>query len=91
MRQAETVEHVSNRRERLYLDPLLCKPGSDLAQGDALLAPDHLPQGIGMRLKQRTTRAADLGWCGAAGLAHPLHQLHGGRRAHREALRRLPG
>ncbi len=91
MRQAETVEHVSNRRERLYLDPLLCKPGSDLAQGDALLAPDHLPQSVGMRLKQRTTMAADLGWCSAAGLAHPLHQLHGSRRTDREALSDLPG
>src|SRR5215213_10976343 len=43
-----------------------------------------------MRLQQRTPRAADLGWCRAAGLAHPLHQLNGRRRADREATGRLP-
>src|SRR3954465_14004512 len=43
-----------------------------------------------MRLQQRTPVAADLGWCRAAGLAHPLHQLNGRRRADREATGRLP-
>ena len=49
----------------------------DLAKSDALLALDHRPQGVGMRLKERTTIAADLVRGRAAGLAHPLHQLHG--------------
>src|SRR5215213_391532 len=43
-----------------------------------------------MRLQPRTPVAADLGWCRAAGLAHPLHQLNGRRRADREATGRLP-
>ena len=91
MRQAETVEHVSNRREGFHLDPLLYEPRLDLAKGDALLALNHLPQEVGMRLKKRTTIAANLVGSRAAGLTHSLHQFNSGRRADLKALRRLPG
>ena len=91
MQQAEAVEHIRNGRERLHLNPSLSKPRLDLAQRDALLALNHLPQSIGIRLKERTAVTAHLAGCGAAGQTHPLHQLHSGRGAHLEALRRLAG
>ena len=91
MRQSKAIEHSRNGWEGLHLNPWLSEPHLDLAQRDALLALNHLPQSIGMRLKERTAVTANLARGGAAGLAHPLHQLHSGRGAHLEALRRLPG
>ena len=91
MRQSKAVEHIRNGRESLHLKPSLSEPRLDLAQRDALLALNHLPQSIGIRLKERTAVTAHLAGCGAAGQTHPLHQLHSGRGAHLEALRRLAG
>jgi hypothetical protein len=90
VRQAEAVEHVGDGRERLHLDPSLGQLGLDLTKRDALLLRRHLPEGIGVGLEQRAAVAPDLGGCGAAGSAHPLHQLDGGRRTYRKAFGRSP-
>src|SRR3954467_5768774 len=90
MRQAKPVQHVGDGRERLHRDPAGRKRRLDLTKRDPGLARHDGPQVVRMRLQQRTPVAADLGWCRAAGLAHPLHQLNGRRRADREATGRLP-
>jgi hypothetical protein len=84
------MQHVGDGRERLHLDPSLGQRRLDLAQRDPGLRRRHLPKGIGVGLEQRTAIASDLGRCGAASLAHPLHQLDGGRRADRKAFGRSP-
>src|SRR3954447_7707168 len=90
MRQAKPVQHVGDGRERLHRDPAGRKRRLDLTKRDPGLARHDGPQVVRMRLQQRTPVAADLGWRRAAGLAHPLHQLNGRRRADREATGRLP-
>jgi hypothetical protein len=90
VQQAEPMQPVGDGRERLHRNAALRQSALDLTKRDALLLRRHRPEGMGVGLEQRTAIASDLGRCGAASLAHPLHQLDGGRRAYRKAFGRSP-
>ena len=77
VRQAEPVQHVGNRRERLHPDITGRQRRLDLLQRDPGLAGHDGPQLVLVRLQQRASVAADPGRLCAAGLAHSLHQLDG--------------
>jgi hypothetical protein len=87
--QPEAAQRVVQGREAGDDADTMLQLPLELDQRDARLRLDQPAQGALVRLKQWAAMPAVARRCGAAGRAHPLHQLDRGRGADREAACRL--
>jgi hypothetical protein len=79
--QAEPAQEEQDRGKGRHHDPAGSQFRLDLGQRDAGLPRDQPAEQIGMWLKHRAAMPANPVRREGAGLAHPLQQLHGSRRA----------
>jgi hypothetical protein len=79
--QAEAAQGEQDGGERRHHDPTGLQRSLNLRQRDAGLRGDQAAEQICMRLEHRATMPANPVRGERAGLADPLHQLHGSRRA----------
>ena len=91
VRQAKAAQRRPDRGQRACLDPALAEPALQFGERDARLGLGQLAQHRLMSCQQGLAIAADPGRGRAACLAHPSHQLDGGRGAHLEAAGCLAG
>jgi hypothetical protein len=89
MPQPEPAQRIVDRREPGLHPAAALQLGLEVSQREVGRRLDQTAQVGCVRLEHASPVAAVTRWRGAAGGADPLHELDGGRRADREAPRRL--